>query len=84
MLGGDQVDVVHTSRILQFKVPFRQLLWGKVKAVALVRNVMVLTEGAAKIATRKKDGAAAIVPLDAGFCQRPVSKSLHELGGQYF
>ena len=69
MLRSDQVDVVHSSRILQFDVPFCQLLWSKVKAVALMRDVMVLAEGTAKIAARKEDGAAAIVPLDAGLCQ---------------
>lgn len=69
MLGSDQVDVVHSSRTLQLNVPFRQLLWSEVKAVALMRNVMIMAEGTAKIATRKKDGAAAIMPLDAGFYQ---------------
>lgn len=80
MLGGDQINVVHSSRILQFDVPFSQLLWRKVKAVALMRNIMVLTEGAAKVAARKEDGAAAVMPLDTGFCLRLVSNDLEDPG----
>lgn len=76
MLGSDQVDVVHTSRILQFDVPLGQLLWRKVKAIALMRNIMVLTEGTAKIAAGKEDGAATVVSLNAWLCSCFVSASL--------
>ena len=78
MLGGDQVNVVHSSCILQFDVPLRQLLWRKVKAIALMCDIMVLTEGTAKIASRKEHRSAAIVALDTRFCSWLVSNALVE------
>ena len=44
MLGGDEVDVVAFSHVLQLHIPVGELLRCEVEAVALVGDVMVLTE----------------------------------------
>ena len=73
MFRGDQVDVVYLSHILQLHIPLGQLFRRSVKAIALVRDVVVLAEHAAEVASRKEDGAGAVVALYAGF--------LAEVGG---
>jgi hypothetical protein len=57
MLRRDKVNIVHIAHILQFNVPFRKLFGCEVEAVALMGDVMVLTEDAAKIAAGEEDGA---------------------------
>ena len=67
MLRRDQVDIVYLSDILQLQIPLGQLLRCGIEAVGLVRNVVVLAEDAAEVASGEEDGAGAVVPLYAGF-----------------
>ncbi len=66
MLRRDQVDIVYLPHVLQFHIPFGQLLRCRVKAIALVCDVVVLAEDAAEVASRKEDGAGTVVALYAG------------------
>jgi hypothetical protein len=50
MLGSDQVNIVNISYILQLDVPFAKLLRGEIESVALMCDVVVLAEDAAKVA----------------------------------
>jgi hypothetical protein len=67
MLGSNEVYVVNVPNILKLDQPFSQLLWSQILAIPLMGNIMILTENAAKIAAREKDGTTAIVALNARF-----------------
>lgn len=57
MLRRDQIDIVHHSHILQLHIPFGQLFRCGIKAIALVRDLVVLAEDATKVASGEEDGA---------------------------
>lgn len=46
MFGRDQVDIVHFANTLQLHEPFGERLGRQVKAVALVRDIVILAWGA--------------------------------------
>lgn len=49
MLRCDEVDIVNTAHILQFDEPLGELLWREIKAIARVRDVVILGTGSACI-----------------------------------
>lgn len=67
--------------ILQFNVPFRQLLGGEIEAVALVGDVMVLAEGAAQIAAGEEDCAGPVMALYARLCGGLLAMTSGGAGG---
>jgi hypothetical protein len=44
MLRGDEVDVVAFPHVLEFHIPFGELLRREVEAISLVGDVMILAE----------------------------------------
>lgn len=72
MLWRDDVDVVHVAYFLQLDVPIAQFLGGEIHAVSLVRDVVILTEDAAEVASAHEYRSTAIVALNARFCSSLV------------
>jgi hypothetical protein len=48
---------MHLANFLKLNVPFGQLFRCEVKAIALMSDIMILTENAAKIAPGEEYGA---------------------------
>ena len=80
MLRGDQVDIMYLAHLLQLHVPLGQLFRRGVEPIALMRDVVVLAEDAAEVASGKEDGARAVVALDAGFLAKVGGYDI-DLGG---
>lgn len=65
VLRGDKIDVVSRPDLLQLDEPLAQLFGREAEPFLLVRDVMVLAEGAAQVAHGEEDGSRAVMSLDA-------------------
>ena len=84
MFWCDEIDIVHSSNILEFDHPFSKLFWSQVESFSLMGNVMVLAEDASQIATREEYATAPVMTLYAGLFTKMRADHIHfDLFGAY-
>jgi hypothetical protein len=52
---SNKVDIMHLPNLLEFHAPFCQFFRCQIEAIALMGDIMILAEDAAKVAAGKED-----------------------------
>ena len=65
MLRRHKINIMHAPYILQLDIPLRQVLGRQMKAILLMRDIVVLAKDTPQVTAGEEDAAAPVVALEA-------------------